>query len=621
MRDDPFGWVGQTIDGKYRIDAVVGEGGFGVVYHAHHLGFGGPVAIKCLKLPRALAPAQRERIQAAFLAEGQLLHRLSRGNAGIVQALDVGGATAPSGAFTPYLALEWLDGASLEDDLAARLAQGAGPRPLPDALALLEPAFSALATAHAEGIAHRDVKPANLFLASVGGRRTLKVLDFGIAKVLGETLSLTQALQSTGGGEQAFTPQYAAPEQFDRGFGATGPWTDVYALALVLVEVTTARPALQGDSVAQLFLCTSDRGARPTLRRRGLAVSDAVEAVIERALAVDPRRRYVGALELFDALLAALGTSRGELMPRSRGSLPDAIGSRPSSAVATAQASWAIATATPMSAVSSPTAAASSSTDDPVSMGLQGRHAATNPITVLPPTLADAPLTHGVRRRGWLLGLGGGLVVLALGGAAAVGLARGKNATDPLDDVAIGRPSDRRGQTPAGSEPQRPPDTPAHLASLAGTWTSDSGRVYDAVAAGGELEFRVHNPDQFQGQGYFAGDVRFALSSSADGGPTGPFVVRDVLRPFPPEGVVYDTGNGSSQTSGASHARATCVGTWTAVDGRPLSATLDGSRLVVELVKVFPTRAMFGVLGTTVMECRGLVSAPVTRVRSVLVRK
>src|SRR5262245_49148519 len=211
---DPFGWVGATIDGKYRVESVVGEGGFGVVYRGHHLGFDEPVAVKCLKIPRELSGEGRVAFQKTFLEEGKLLHRLSRATAGIVQALDVGAAVAPSGAWTPYLVLEWLRGTPLDRDLAARRKGGAPPRSLIDTIALLQPAARALAAAHAQGVAHRDVKPANMFIAEIGDRRTLKVLDFGIAKVLSEASSITQALAETGSSVKAFTPQYGAPEQF-----------------------------------------------------------------------------------------------------------------------------------------------------------------------------------------------------------------------------------------------------------------------------------------------------------------------------------------------------------------------------------------------------------------------
>ncbi|MCC6901781.1 MAG: SUMF1/EgtB/PvdO family nonheme iron enzyme [Polyangiaceae bacterium] len=307
---DPFGWVGATLEGKLRIDVVVGEGGFGVVYRGHHVGFDAPVAFKCLKVPAELRGEEREQFREAFMAEGRLLHKLSRATSGIVQALDVGVAESPLGVWTPYLVLEWLDGTTLEEDIGTRRARGLGGRPLSEALDLLEPAARALGVAHRMGVAHRDVKPANLFLSRVAGQPTLKVLDFGIAKVLTENESVTRALASTGASIQAFTPKYGAPEQFTRRYGATGPWTDVFALALVLVEVASGRESLEGDDTGQLFVSSVDESSRPTLRARGVAVSDAVEAAVRRALSIEPRQRFPDADAFWTALREAMGTGQ-----------------------------------------------------------------------------------------------------------------------------------------------------------------------------------------------------------------------------------------------------------------------------------------------------------------------
>ncbi|WP_437924154.1 bifunctional serine/threonine-protein kinase/formylglycine-generating enzyme family protein [Sorangium sp. So ce291] len=306
---DPFGWVGATIGGKYRLDAVIGEGGFGVVYRGHHLGLDEPVAVKCLKMLGTLPPAEREAFQRMLLNEGRLLHRLSRASAGIVQALDAGAAVSPSGEWTPYLVLEWLDGAPLDRDIAERRVRGEAARPLAEAVALLAPAAHALEAAHAQGVAHRDIKPANLFLAEIGGRHTMKVLDFGIAKVLSELSSMTQAMAETGSTLRAFTVHYGAPEQFHQRFGATGPWTDVFALALVLIEVASGNRALLGSDVTQLFIAATDPAFRPSLRGAGVSAPEAVEAVVRRALAVEPRERYRTAGELWGALDAAMAAS------------------------------------------------------------------------------------------------------------------------------------------------------------------------------------------------------------------------------------------------------------------------------------------------------------------------
>jgi formylglycine-generating enzyme required for sulfatase activity len=331
---DPFGWAGHDLNGKYHVERVVGEGGFGVVYRAMHRGLNEPVAIKCLKMPASLAGQDRAAFEQSFLDEGRLLHRLSRAHAGIAQAMDMGTAISPSGIWTPFLVLEWLEGNSLLDELEARRARGDATLPVREALDLIAPALDALTVAHEEGVAHRDLKPANLFLAQIGGRTMLKVLDFGIAKVLAQTVTLTRAFEETGASIKAFTPQYGAPEQFDPSRGATGTWTDVFALGLIFVELVTGRPALEGMDTIQLFVASANPQARPTPRRRGARVPDAVDRVVEKALAVNPRERYLNAGEfrddLFSAVHGSLDTKRvlrtaasgTELAP---GPLPEAL--------------------------------------------------------------------------------------------------------------------------------------------------------------------------------------------------------------------------------------------------------------------------------------------------------
>jgi eukaryotic-like serine/threonine-protein kinase len=307
--EDPFDWVGATLDGKYQVDAVVGRGGFGVVYRAHHLGFNEKVAVKCLRIPQTLQAGARDEFERNFLAEGRLLHQLSRSTAGIVQALDVGAAVSPNKIWTPFIVLEWLDGQSLEANFTERRNAGLGGRSLKAAVELLNSAARALALAHEQGIAHRDIKPANLFIAEVGGRKTLKVLDFGIAKVVTESESFTKAFEETGASLQAFTARYGSPEQFSRRYGATGPWSDVFSLTLVLIEAVTGRSALEGVDIAQLFIASADTTRRPTLRAQGVEVGDAIEAVLNHALAVDPKERYANAGQFWDALLAAIAES------------------------------------------------------------------------------------------------------------------------------------------------------------------------------------------------------------------------------------------------------------------------------------------------------------------------
>jgi len=301
---DPFGWVGSIIDGQFAVEAVAGEGAFGVVYRGTHLGFEVPIAIKCLKISSDLGDERGEFV-SRFRDEARLLHRLSRLTTSVVQALHVGSATGPSGRWAPYIVMEWLEGETLEENLRRRRAEGFGLRGLDEAIDLLTPAADALAIAHAENVSHRDVKPANLFLSKSRSGSPLKVLDFGVAKVFADTPSLTAANAQTGEGFRPFTPQYGAPEQFYPGYGATGPWTDVFAMALVLIEVASGRPALVGGDLLQLFASAGDERHRPNLSERGIVASRAVDAVLARALAVSPALRFPDLGTMWAAVLAA----------------------------------------------------------------------------------------------------------------------------------------------------------------------------------------------------------------------------------------------------------------------------------------------------------------------------
>jgi formylglycine-generating enzyme required for sulfatase activity/tRNA A-37 threonylcarbamoyl transferase component Bud32 len=309
--EDPLGLVGQKIDDKYVVEAIVGEGGFAIVYRAQHLIFKRPVAIKVFRALSDFGAEQRERLLDEFIQEGKLLAELSERSVAIVQARDVGKLTTPAGEWIPYMVLEWLDGASLDDVLRREQEQSLPPRSVDAAVRLLDPVAEALALAHKRGIAHRDVKPANIFL--IGDPRgedcTVKLLDFGIAKVVQDAQKLAISFNKTQGHVTSFTPAYGAPEQFSRTHGATGPWTDVFALALVAGEVLTQQAPLQGDDFVQLGFAASNPAARPTPRKLGATISDAAEAVFEKALAISPQERFQSAGEFWGALRQALAMS------------------------------------------------------------------------------------------------------------------------------------------------------------------------------------------------------------------------------------------------------------------------------------------------------------------------
>jgi formylglycine-generating enzyme required for sulfatase activity len=305
---DSLALVGTTIADKYSVESVVGEGGFAIVYRATHLLWKRPVAVKVFKALGDVAADQRDKLLEEFIREGSLLAELSERSAAIVQARDVGMLKTARGEQVPYMVLEWLEGASLESVIADERSRGLTPRTVDEMVHLLDPAAEALALAHVKGIAHRDVKPANVFVLGDprGGACTVKLLDFGIAKVVQDAQKMAGAFAKTSGQVTSFTPAYGAPEQFTRTHGATGPWTDVFALALVGVEVLTQKDPLDGDDFMQLAYSSSNPGARPTPRARGANVPDAVEAVFAKALAVKPQDRHATAGEFWNALRAAV---------------------------------------------------------------------------------------------------------------------------------------------------------------------------------------------------------------------------------------------------------------------------------------------------------------------------
>ena len=317
---DPLGIAGHTIVEKYRIEKLVGEGGFAVVYRAIHTIWNKPVAIKFFNGLSNAPKDQREQFRDAFIQEGALLTELSSQTAGIVQARDVGTYTSPDGQWMPYMVLEWLEGKPLDELIEGERAAGGPPWEVAEVISLLGQAASALDVAHGKGIAHRDIKPANLFVLGEGarhGRATVKVLDFGVAKMMSDNTQLKAALAKTGMSITSFTPAYGAPEQFNRSYGATGPWTDVYALALVAVEMLTGKPALDGDDLIQLAFASGNPEKRPTPRALGANVSDPVERVFQRALAVRPDDRYARAREFWKDLEAAHAGSYSDTVPHS----------------------------------------------------------------------------------------------------------------------------------------------------------------------------------------------------------------------------------------------------------------------------------------------------------------
>jgi serine/threonine protein kinase len=299
---DPLGLVGTLLADKYRIESVVARTSLSVVYRAVHRLWKRPVAIKAFRA-NGYNDEQRSALLEAFVREGALLVELSEKTAAVCQARDMASTVTAKGEWVPYMVLEWLDGQPLDVVLASDRANGNPPRSLDRALQLLSPVARALCVAHDRGIVHRDIKPGNICVLAgpMPDTPTAKLYDFGIALSLHESATASTEKVAL----DSFTPGYAAPEQFCPEVGPIGPWTDVFALALVFLEVITGKDALVGDTVDELRARACDPHDRPTPRSHSIHVGDGVERVLARALALRPLDRYAHAGDFWTALTQA----------------------------------------------------------------------------------------------------------------------------------------------------------------------------------------------------------------------------------------------------------------------------------------------------------------------------
>jgi serine/threonine protein kinase len=258
--------LGQHLAGRYRLDAILCEGGMGVLFRALDTVSQESVAIKMLKPVHALEPGRGARFAREMRIAGALRH------AHVARVLEAG--ADDSGA--AFFALELLAGRSLAEELSER-----GVLPLAEALAILLPIAGALAAAHTRGIVHRDVKPSNIFLArDEQGAVVPKLLDFGIA------VSPNDGFE-TQSGMVVGTPGYMAPEQALR--GECGPFTDIWGLAAVLHRCLLGyAPHCQASAADVLGRLVTE--AVPPVAVS--SVSRSLCATLDRALSRDPRRRY-----------------------------------------------------------------------------------------------------------------------------------------------------------------------------------------------------------------------------------------------------------------------------------------------------------------------------------------
>jgi serine/threonine protein kinase len=284
---------GTILAERYRVDRVVGAGGFGVVFAGHHLTLDVPVAIKVLHLDQ-VREKQRERAFARFQQEAQTLAQLRHPH--IARVLDTGARPADDELpRLPWLVMEWYDGRTLTRELSSwSRPPGGGGRSQAACWRLFRPIVEAVAHAHSQGVVHRELKPDNIIIVD----DSPVVLDFGIAKVMASDERTASDSVATQSDQRAFTPAYAAPEQVAG--VRTGPWTDVHALGLILTELLTGTRAYSGPAGPEMMreaLATQ----RPTPAAHNVDVGD-WEPVIAKALAASSSDRFQDAGQLLRAL-------------------------------------------------------------------------------------------------------------------------------------------------------------------------------------------------------------------------------------------------------------------------------------------------------------------------------
>jgi eukaryotic-like serine/threonine-protein kinase len=272
---------GELLAGKYKVEAVLGEGGMGVVVAATHVQLEKRVALKFM-LPAALA--DKEAVER-FLREARSAVQLTSEH--VARVLDVG--TLDSGA--PYIVMELLEGQTLEQLLTAEKRL-----PVGDAVEFVVQVCEAVAEAHARNIVHRDLKPANLFLTHRADKKPLvKVLDFGLSKIIGPNARrITQDLAVMG------TPEYMSPEQL-RSTKDVDTRADLWSLGVILYELIAGETPFTKGSVAEVCSCVLNDPPRP-LSELVADVPEGLVAILEKSLQKDASQRFQDVASFAEAL-------------------------------------------------------------------------------------------------------------------------------------------------------------------------------------------------------------------------------------------------------------------------------------------------------------------------------
>lgn len=282
-RPDPM--LGRVLKGVYRIDRKLVDGGMGSVYLGIHLGLDRPVAVKTLLSLLHATPDACTR----FFNEARILSQLNHPH--IVSLLDFD--LTPEG--LPFLVMEYMEGCNLSGYVPPD--EGL---PFNTVLDLMQQILSGVGAAHRAHLVHRDLSPANIFVADPNGSPTIKVIDFGIAKALNDSGGKTMDSTSMG------NPNYMSPEHF-RDFAAVDARSDLFSLGGLLYFMITGREAFPGKTFPEVMSrVISGKGPSPIdYDALGKPEAKALDPLIRRALDVHPSRRFASVDDFTRALREA----------------------------------------------------------------------------------------------------------------------------------------------------------------------------------------------------------------------------------------------------------------------------------------------------------------------------
>ncbi len=279
--------IGDILQDRYQVEALLGSGGLADVYRVRHLALGSKHALKVLSWDRA-------SIDRRLLLEGRIQAQLRHPNiVAVTDVLKVEGKAA--------LLLDYVDGPTLDEFLAERDE----PLPEAEALDLFAGILAAVVRAHDAGVLHRDLKPQNVLLETIGGRIIPKVADFGLAKIVEDEFAASNTRTNVTMG----TPGYMAPEQV-RDAASVDARTDVFALAVLLHEILTGERAFTDEAGHTTVTSTLEDEAPPLPDR----VDERVRRTVEAALSHDPAGRPTDARALAELLFAGDDPRRRDVL-------------------------------------------------------------------------------------------------------------------------------------------------------------------------------------------------------------------------------------------------------------------------------------------------------------------